>query len=1261
MPHHYDEDTYGSTLTWDHGSLIIDGKRVLIISGEFHYWRFPDESEWESVLLGYMAAGLNAVRIYFHWGFHSPRRGVYMFDGNRDVDALLHLCARLGLYVLAAPGPYICAETSGGGFPFWLLEMREVRIRHMQATGMLRYDNAFMAACMEWWNAIVPILAKHEITKAAPPPPEGGAARRGCVVGFQVDNELFERKIIPLGLHRHMYDLSLAARNLGVTVPFFHDDGLLWGSWLGSSSPSKYSVDMYGFNLYVIFAPGSVWGGKATDKQFAAWNAKDFVKMVDGIETGFRGLGRSALSSPIFIPELQVGWFNRWGLAQDFDDLYHFYGETFSQLLFASVVAQGCSMASMYTFCGGTNWGALPDPDVYTSYDYAAPLREYRHPSSKLHLLRSGVLQPVRAFEAEFATSRAVEDRAPLAARVASIDGRPPEHEGISLLAKHRESDRGVQLCLLRNLAPGGGDRRLVLRLGGVEVHAEVSPRSAFFAIGHVPTSVPYLLLSGVPILSYGTYGSTPITAGAGGGGDGGASVPPRPPRHPSRGASGVEEAGEDTWFVKCVPNATMCFRGHLVLLSVAELPQPASVARTDSLSSAGASMHRERIDPLHEPEATGLQLSAGCLPAKVDARLEGAQQAHESPAQPPRPAPSVPPGEHLTLEHGTGPVAYPLASFAAVGGGGGMASGCMGGLRGGKKWRSSRLSAEALRPGQAPSSPGLVDLGDEAEMEQVTWIRFGKPCVVRVAEAGPPMPAAATGESTSRTPRRGRAATIVCLSPEDAETLVTYHSAHERASLETTSASANRPPSRFGAVWGCTSAVFASDGASVRVTATGRQQVTILPPHPRAKLGGAWARPAWVSQTRSAPSQHKTAEAPPPEAAAASLMGTPPRVTRVLSGSSPALGSGGPKAEANPVVEAVRTCAVGVTTPPSAALEVPVGKWTATAFDWAALPWKAIDLKRTELRDSLYNGFNGGVSFYRCTFQCASRANKARVKINARHRVSVFCNKHFAGGETVYASAMLKAGAPNGPDMTSFGSHTYKLHSFVEAGDNELLVIVHSFGQSRCPVILDDARNPRGILSAKLKGGARAARWQIAGLDCKQLPNAFATDGVPPEALGVAVKPVRPLQPAHAASGSGVLGGPEPSGFMLEPNDGLVHAFTSFTTPKAAQTAPEGAKARLPLRLHLEGECLAFLSINGTPIARYHGDMGPQHSFFLPDGLLKPAGEENQLTFTGHTNTATAVRVRVRPYDIDLRTGNQVEPSNGGMPLQTTTVQVDL
>ena len=105
----YDMEKHKHILSWDKRSLIINGFPTPILSGEFHYWRVPDHTQWRNILLTYKEAGLNCIRIYFNWAFHSPNESTYLFDGNKDVNFLLHICKELNLLVLAAPGPYICA------------------------------------------------------------------------------------------------------------------------------------------------------------------------------------------------------------------------------------------------------------------------------------------------------------------------------------------------------------------------------------------------------------------------------------------------------------------------------------------------------------------------------------------------------------------------------------------------------------------------------------------------------------------------------------------------------------------------------------------------------------------------------------------------------------------------------------------------------------------------------------------------------------------------------------------------------------------------------------------------------------------------------------------------------------------------------------------------------------------------------------------------------------------------------------------------
>src|SRR5512139_3315826 len=96
-------------VTFDRKSLLIDGRRVFLRGGSFHYFRLPAPGLWRDRLLKIKRAGYNAVDLYFPWSYHSDAPGRYDFSGVRDVDYLLDLVEETGLYLIARPSPFINA------------------------------------------------------------------------------------------------------------------------------------------------------------------------------------------------------------------------------------------------------------------------------------------------------------------------------------------------------------------------------------------------------------------------------------------------------------------------------------------------------------------------------------------------------------------------------------------------------------------------------------------------------------------------------------------------------------------------------------------------------------------------------------------------------------------------------------------------------------------------------------------------------------------------------------------------------------------------------------------------------------------------------------------------------------------------------------------------------------------------------------------------------------------------------------------------
>ncbi len=470
----------GLKITWDKYALQIDGKKIFLIGGEFHYWRIPDPERWRDVLTSYKIAGLNCLRIYFHWGFHNIREGTYRWDGNRDVDALLKICEELGLFVFVASGPYICAETSAGGYPLWMVSRRDIRIKHLKGLVRQQYDDKYMEYCHDWWKNFIAQMKSHQITENP----------NGCVIGFQVENEYLKKMVIFKGSERYMRELVQYTHKFGITVPTFHDDGLPIGSWNGI-------VDLYAFNKYLIHAP-------KTPKKLPMepWSISSFMKRMDKTEETVRSFGPPASETPIMVPELQGGWYNSWGIKYGYDELYNYYGAPYQKTLVESFAAQGSTIMTLYMFYGGTSYGAIGNPEVYTSYDYSACLREYGYQSERLRLLRLFTL-----FTKSFQECLAATDYVPPAAK-----GKPSPIVCMipHMLYRHRQAQNATDFFFFRNFTSNGTKQFHITIAGEIRVPKEgemtLLPRESLVAIGTFAIGGISLKVCTLPIIVQGPY-----------------------------------------------------------------------------------------------------------------------------------------------------------------------------------------------------------------------------------------------------------------------------------------------------------------------------------------------------------------------------------------------------------------------------------------------------------------------------------------------------------------------------------------------------------------------------------------------------------------------------------------------------------------------------------------------------------------------------------------------------------------------------------
>lgn len=322
-----------AVISFDKNSLIIDGKRVFIRSGAFHYFRTPGIELAKDRLMKLKAAGYNTVDIYFNANYHSKIEGEYDFSSIKDVRKVLEVAREVGLYVIARPGPFINAEVNAGGLPFWLLRNKNVIPRN-RIGSEYHYSSEYMEFIREWYGKIIPIINDFD-----------------NIIAFQIENEYATDEMDEQYM-RELYDM---ARKYGVTCPIFHNDAYNAGLWADL-------VDIYACDIYPYINPNQNW----KQDHFC-------FDTIDNLEEMVRCFKEDA---PIFIAEMQGGWFDKWdGIG--YKAMREVLSDEHINIMTKTAISQGTTMFNHYMATGGTSWDDLACDEVYTSYDFCAGIDEY--------------------------------------------------------------------------------------------------------------------------------------------------------------------------------------------------------------------------------------------------------------------------------------------------------------------------------------------------------------------------------------------------------------------------------------------------------------------------------------------------------------------------------------------------------------------------------------------------------------------------------------------------------------------------------------------------------------------------------------------------------------------------------------------------------------------------------------------------------------------------------------------------------------------
>ncbi|KAJ6619548.1 glycoside hydrolase family 35 protein [Mycena sp. CBHHK59/15] len=342
-------------VTWDPHSLFIHGQRVFILSAEFHPWRLAGNPDiWADVFQKIKANGFNTVvSFYVNWALHFPTPDTNNGEGDfeagtyRDIERFIQEGKKAGLWMIARPGPYINAETTGGGFPGWVGNI----------AGDLRTNNPnYTQAWIPYMTAISKIIARNQVTNGGP------------IILVQAENEF------SAGATRSPYMQAIIDlyRANGVVIPITHNDQ-------HSGQAGNFSPDLPGPGQVNIYCGDSYPQG-----------ANSWAQVQSIYYSAHKAV---APSNPLCLAEFGGGFLLNWGASALGGTGYEKYtvnltNADFENVFYKENYAQTATILSIYMLFGGTNWGGTAAPVSYTSYDYGGGINENRVAGPKMNEMR---------------------------------------------------------------------------------------------------------------------------------------------------------------------------------------------------------------------------------------------------------------------------------------------------------------------------------------------------------------------------------------------------------------------------------------------------------------------------------------------------------------------------------------------------------------------------------------------------------------------------------------------------------------------------------------------------------------------------------------------------------------------------------------------------------------------------------------------------------------------------------------------------------
>ena len=383
-------------IRYDGHCMQVEGRDFFLSSASFHYFRTPREL-WRDRFRKIRDAGFNTVETYVPWNWHERLLPSGPDDFSHvdlsEFEAWLKMAhEEFGLYTVVRPGPFICAEWGGGGYPRWLAKFNPLGGREFWLRSS---DDAHIAWCRHWYQAVCRVIAREQLTRKP-------AGARGILM-VQIENEYdYHKTPDKAKLLRALFG---AVREGGVDLPVFT---CRTAETRGSRDPVLSQV----FDCDNLYVP---------------------LDGAPGCAARMMALHARQPGAPAFVTELQGGWFSLTGgsLSEDhYADERHFNAIHWMSLL------GGASGLNPYMFVGGTHFGGWGARGQTTSYDYNAAVREWGGTGAK-YRVSTGVNEFLR-------------DQAP---RLLRSEGGPCELRGASarLFGGVRVAPDGTRFVFLHN------------------------------------------------------------------------------------------------------------------------------------------------------------------------------------------------------------------------------------------------------------------------------------------------------------------------------------------------------------------------------------------------------------------------------------------------------------------------------------------------------------------------------------------------------------------------------------------------------------------------------------------------------------------------------------------------------------------------------------------------------------------------------------------------------------------------------------------